>query len=228
MKTRPAKREASWLRHFLYRKESLRTTWKLRLLVVFLAVLLIFVTRGFWSTKIGEGLVCKQEITPSDALLIENFDPAYSVFERAAALQRTGVAPRVFVHVKASPEPGIPDEVSKGFAEVMARIAHLQKLELIPIEEIEPISMNAAKQIRDFLTAQHVKSIVVVSPDFRSRRSALVYKKVMTPVDISVGCVPVFARMTPENWIESTHGIQEVGLQFVKFQYYRFYVLPLF
>ena len=227
MNARFAKLEASWLRHFLYRKESLKTTWKLRLLVLFLAVLLISLTRGFWSTKIGQSLICKEQIAPSDALLVENFEPEYLVFERAAALQRAGVAPRVFVHIKASRRPDGPNSVSKGFAEVMARIAHLQNMELIPIDEIEPISLNAAMQIRDFLTAEHVKSIVVVTKDFRSRRSAMVYKKVMTPVNISVGCVPAFARTTPQNWTETTHGIQEVMLQFAKLQYYRFYILPL-
>jgi hypothetical protein len=41
-----------------------------------------------------------------------------------------------------------------------------------------------------------------------------------------VGCDPVFGETHPENWTHTWHGIQSVGEQFLKLQYYRFYVLP--
>jgi hypothetical protein len=40
-----------------------------------------------------------------------------------------------------------------------------------------------------------------------------------------VRCDPVFGRVTPERWSDSWHGIQGVAEEFVKLQYYRFYVL---
>ena len=66
--------------------------------------------------------------------------------------------------------------------------------------------------------------VVVVAPDFRSRRSLLVYSRVFGPAGISTGCFPVFGRRTTSNWADSWHGLQEVGLQFLKLQFYRFYV----
>ena len=33
-----------------------------------------------------------EEMRPSDAILVENFDPHYLVFERTAALHKTGLA----------------------------------------------------------------------------------------------------------------------------------------
>jgi len=40
-----------------------------------------------------------------------------------------------------------------------------------------------------------------------------------------VRCDPVFGRATPERWSNTWHGIQSVAEEFVKLQYYRFYVL---
>jgi hypothetical protein len=220
----PSTPPPAWHRHFFHRKESLRTTWKLRLSVLFLLLLTLALTRGWLSERIAQSLLCTEQHDPAEALLIENFDPTYIVFERAESLQREGVASRIFVPT-ASPEEGEPNVVAKGVVEVMARTARLPKFDIIPIQEIEPISLNAASQIRDALAKEHIKSVVVVAPALRSRRSALVYNTVLTPAGIRVECVPVFGSYNPENWTQTWHGVQEVAEQFLKLQYYRFWVL---
>ena len=217
-------RKSGWQRHFFYRKESLRTTWTLRLSLVLFVLLAAWATRSFWTLKLGQSLVCHEQFGHSDALLLENFDPEYLVFERAAALQKEAVAEKVYVPVRAS-DPEEPNAVAAGFAEVMTRIAGLKNPQIIPIVETEPISLNAADQIRDFLVKEHVGSVIVVTPDFRSRRSLLVYNTVFSRANIAVGCVPVFGATTVNNWTKTWHGMQDVGLQFLKLQYYRFYVL---
>jgi hypothetical protein len=225
MTTRHVSQQApDWRRHFFYRKESLRTTWKLRLSVLLLGLFFLWITHGFWTRQIGQSLICEEQISQSDALLVENFDPNYIVFERTAALQRSGVAPRIFVPVVAD-SPEVPNMVFKKITEVMAGVAQIPSIEVIPILETEPISLNAARQIRDYLTREHVRSIVVATPDFRSRRSFLVYSTVLKPAGISVGCFPAFGNKSIQNWSKTWHGIQEVGLEFLKLQYYRFYVL---
>jgi hypothetical protein len=221
-----AKPQASgWQRHLFYRKEVWRTTWKLRLSIVFLAAVMLLLTKGFWIQRIGQSLVCDEQSSPSDALLVENFDPDYLVFERTVALQRAGIAPRILIPVQGKGDPETPSPVLEGFTEVMARVAHLDKMEIIPIVQTEPISLNTASQIRTFLTNEHVRSIVVVTPGFRSRRSYLIYNSVLAPAGITVRCVPVFGTRNTRNWTATWHGIQEVALQFGKLQYYRFYVL---
>lgn len=221
------RRGSAWQRHFFYRKGSIKTTWKLRLAMLMLVIVIGSLTRGFWIPRIGQSLVCPQEIGPSDVILIENFDPNYLLFERAAALQRAGLAARVLVPTQASRDPEVANAVSQGIAELMTRLARVQDVEIMPIRETEPISLGAAYQIRDFLLQAHHGSVVVVTPGFRSRRSSLVYHAVLDPAGIRVYCQPVFGLKRPENWTETWHGIQEVTEQFLKLQFYRFYVLPL-
>jgi hypothetical protein len=114
--------------------------------------------------------------------------------------------------------------VAIGIAELMARVAHVQAPEIMPIRASEPISLNAAYQISDFLTREHLRAVIVITPGFRSKRSSLIYQAVLARAGITVYCVPVFVGAALEDWTHSWHGMQEVGDQFLKLQFYRFYV----
>jgi len=216
----------NWRRHFFYTKESIRTTWTFRVATLVVILLTAVSTRGCWLPQIGRSLVCVEDIAPSDAILVENFDPNYLLFERAAALEKAKLAPRTLVPVVASRDPKVANPVSMGVAELMARHARLEDWEAILISETEPITLNAAAQIRDHLAGDHIKSLVVVTSGFRSRRSSLVYRAVLGDLGTQVHCAPVFGPTTPERWAETWHGIQQVVEEFLKLQYYRFYVLP--
>jgi hypothetical protein len=109
----------------------------------------------------------------------------------------------------------------------MAHYARLRAWRAIPvIGYTEPISLNTALRVRQRLIADGIKSVIVIAPGFRSRRSLLVYRETLGQAEIEVGCVPVFNRTSPERWTQSWHGIQEVAEEFVKLQYYRLYVMP--
>ena len=215
-----------WKRHLFYRKESVTTTWKLRLAVLICGALFVLLTRGFWIPLVGRSLICTEQIGHVDAILVENFDLNYLLFERAAEIHKAGLGARVLVPTQASSNPQTPNMVSKGVVEVMARVARLQDFEILPIKEIEPISLNAAYQIREYVTKQNIRSMIVVTSAFRSKRSFLIYQSVLGRAGVAMSCLPVFGQKTPETWAESWHGLQEVGEQFLKLQYYRFYVLP--
>jgi hypothetical protein len=183
-------------------------------------------TRGSWALWLAGSLVCTGAPLRSDIVLLENFDPNYLVFERAAELEKAGLASRALVPVSVSNDPAIANPIAKGIAELMARQARMGTWEVLPIQETEPISLNAAYQIRDQLMREHIRSMIIVTPGFRSRRTSLVYQRVLRDVGTQVSCVPVFGRADPENWTDTWHGIQEVTEEFLKLQYYRSYVIP--
>ena len=216
-----------WTRHIVCRKEAVRTTWKFRLTIVLSCFLVSFLTRGFWIPRVGESLVCPEQVSPVDAILIENFDLNYLVFERAAELRRDGIAARAIVLTQADRNnPKSLNMVSEGIVGVMARVARLQDFEMVPMVEVEPITLNAARQLRDYALQNRIKSVMVVAPAFRSRRSVLIYQSVLAPSGVTLTCVPVFGLTTAKSWSKSWHGIQGVAEQFLKLQYTRFYVLP--
>jgi hypothetical protein len=182
-------------------------------------------THRFWLLRIGQSLVCTEEISPSDVILVENFALDYLVFERAATLHKAGFAARVLVPTQVSHDPERANPVSQGIAELMSRVAQLQNPTILPIRILEPISLNTTYKVRDFLTLKHLRSVIVVTRGFRSKRTSLVYHAVLDRAGIKVSCMPVFGQKTPNNWTVTWHGIQEVTEQFLKLQFYRFYVL---
>jgi len=196
--------------------------------LAFIGLLLVsaaYLLRPFWIPAVGRSLVCNDRLGPADAILVENFDVDYLPFERAAKLQNQGLSERIFIPISVR-ENNQPTSVAEGIVEVMTRISRVKNWETIPFHEVEPISLNAAKQIRDFLTAQRIRSVLVVTSEFRSRRSSLVYKSVLTPAGIDVNCVPTTGHNSTATWSRTWHGIQEVVLQLLKLEYYRFWVLP--
>jgi hypothetical protein len=219
--SRPEAAKARWRHYFFNRREALKTTWTLRLSVLVLVAATLWVTRGFWMLRLSQSLVCQAEVGRSDGLLLEELDSDYSVFKSAATLQKIGMANRVFVPVLTNDE--MPKPVSEGMADIIKNASHLTGIELIPISGADPFSLDSAYQVRDFLVNEHISSVIVSALGFRSRRLFLMYDKVLHPAHISVGCVPVFAGVTMSNWTRTWHGAQEVVVQLLRLQYYRFY-----
>jgi hypothetical protein len=108
----------------------------------------------------------------------------------------------------------------------MAKFAHLGSIEVVPIREVEPISLNAARDVLGFIQREGIRSVVVVSPLFRSKRSAIVYGATLGAAGITVRCEPSQHIQDPHTWTQSLHGIQNVAEQWSKLQYYRLFVLP--
>jgi uncharacterized SAM-binding protein YcdF (DUF218 family) len=182
-------------------------------------------TARYWLQDLGSSLVYQGRIQVSQAILIENFDPNYLLFERTEQLLREGWAKFVFVIAQEGHIPGRAFSVSEGFIQVMARVAGMAPPEIITFREIEPISLNAALQVRDFLRKRNIQSVIVVTSGFRSRRSYLIWDSILRPAGIRVSCVPVFGSRTTVNWHKSWHGWQEVTLELLKLAYYRLYAL---
>lgn len=215
-----------WSRHVLHRSARPRTTWTFRVGLAATLALLLWLTQGWWIPAIGRSLICEPSTDRADALLLENFDQDVSVFERATTLRRAGRADRVIVPVAIDARTGEPDAVKLRITQVMADFADLGPFDVVSMREVEPISLNAASDIGRALASHSIRSVIVVSPLFRSRRSALVYSLVLGRDDVKVQCEPALAPVGPADWTNTWHGVQEVAQQWIKLKYYQWYVLP--
>src|SRR5262245_9817210 len=183
---------------------------------------MLAMSRSFWSRTIAQSLTCAEGLSPSDLILVENLNQDYLLFERAAELQQEGFGRRVLIPVQVTHDSDRANAVAVGIAELMASVAQVRTPEFMPVQAPEPISLNIAMRIRDFLAKEQLRSMIVVTAGFRSRRSLLIYKAVSPGVHVS--CIPVFVRAHRDTWAKTWHGVQEVTEQFLKLQFYRFYV----
>ncbi|HPC02361.1 MAG TPA: hypothetical protein PKY58_01095 [Syntrophales bacterium] len=213
---------------FFRRKEVTKTTlwFKLAVLAVFAAAAAgAFALRAAWLPRLAELAIHQDALLPSDAIVIENYDPDYLSFETAADLLEKGFAPRVFVPATSYRDPSRPGSVSKGIVDVMCRLARIPAPEIIPVRHEEPITLGVAGQIAAVLEREGIRSVIVVAPKFRSRRTYLVYSAVLRDSGIRMKCFPARAARDTSDWWTTGHGIQEVTLELLKLGWYRFYVL---
>jgi hypothetical protein len=185
-----------------------------------------WLTSAWWTAAIGRSLVCEPSRQTSDAILVDNFDPDYLLFERARELRNAGVASRVLVPVTVDPGTGAPNAVAMAITNALAELSRVGSIEQVPIRQVEPITLNAARDIHQYLSKTHIRSVSVVTPLFRSRRSALIYDATLGRAGIRVACVPGASPHEVATWTQTWHGIQNVVEQWAKLQYYRLYVLP--
>lgn len=204
------------------RKTKRKTTWSIRFLILSLLLSVFIYNYSIWCKAVGWFLVCEFNDLQADTILIENFDDNYLLFEKAAELISQEKSKFAIVFVKANEtNPDRLELVNKGFAEVMIRTSGIRNVELMPIEEIEPIAFNAALQVRKSLMERgNIKSVIIVTSGFRSKRTYMIYKHLFEKIGITASCLPVWGNRRPENWIFSWHGVQDVFLQYIKYFYY--------
>lgn len=216
----------SWKHESDYREVRYRATRKLRLLATVLLLALLVVTRPWWAPSLGQSLVCSMPTEKPDLILIDNLDTNYLLFEKARDLAREGRDAPVLVPVSASGKnPEMSNPVSREFAEVMIRLARIEKVEILPVKHEEPITLNTARQVSERLTGRGVKSLLILTSGFKSKRIHLIFSHVLSQTGIETYCLPVWGSHRPENWAETWHGAQEVFLQLVKLGYYWLWVL---
>jgi hypothetical protein len=219
MKTQP------WHRHLFYSREVVRTTWKLRLALLVLIALSVYGTGSFWLPLIGKSLICDSRPKSVDVIVIDNLESDYLAFELAGQFVAEGLGQHVLVPVQVGRNGRDPNLISRRFVEVMSEVAGLGSPEMVGVRHTEPFSLNVARQVRERLRENSIESILVVSPLFRSKRTGLIYQSVFGPLGIQVYCVPTRQSRNASNWWKTSHGVQNVVLEFMKLQYYRFFVL---
>ena len=193
--------------------------------IVLLAAATYF-ARGWLLGTFGESLVCTDTGPIASTLLLDNFDNEFEMFRRAARLQQSGVAQRVLVPVTAPAHPQTA-RAAQEVASAFARVAELSRWEMIPVREEEPISLHTAQRVRDFLVAERISEVTLLSSRYRSRRSDVIYRVVLGEQGIKLTCMPLWEVTDPTEWTHTWHGIDNAVSQFVKLQYYRFWVMPV-
>lgn len=215
-----------WKGQLIYRTTTRKTTWKFRLLVVALLLILPAATYQWWVPALGWSLVSDSGIEKPDLILIDNLDTNYLLFEKAGDMKRRGLNVSVLVPVSASgKDPERPGLVARRIVEVMIEVAHLDGVELLPIQETEPITLNVARQVSEHLKGSNVGTVLILTSGFKTKRIHLIFSRILGEQGIDTYCLPVWGTHKPETWASTWHGIQEVFLQHAKLAYYRLWVL---
>lgn len=213
-----------WRGWAVYRTTTYKTTWKLRLMLAALLVLATFATRGWWIGAAGRGLVSEPGPCKPDVILVDNLVSDYKLFEKAGALMKLNSARMALVPVRSSDkDPGKPDLLAGEITQIMIRQARLPRCRLLPFRQVEPFTLSVARRVGRFVESHRdIHSVLIVTEALRSRRTMLVYGRVLGKLGVAACTYPVWEAGRPGGWAATWHGRQEVVLQYLKLIYYEF------
>ena len=215
-----------WARHLVYRSEHLRTTWKLRLGLLGLVILALWLTSGWWTVAIAAASCLKRASDRVMRFSSRASTPTTWYSNALDSYVAPGLLARVLVPVSTDRGTSNPNAVALGIVDVMAKVSRIGQIDIIPVREVEPITINVLRDVQSFLDRERIRSLIVVTPLFRSRRSELVYAATLGRAGVTLHFQPVQGSRGVSTWTRSWHGMQAVTEQWLKLQYYRLFVLP--
>lgn len=222
------------VRHFALRRvEVTKTTWRFRFLVCAVLALVVVAPGKIWLTAMATSLVHEDALASADLILVEMAVlPAPDAIAYAASLYHRGYAPRIavtrYIHSDRLADGGVqvPGSLDK-LLEIYWADAGLDGsiVESVPIQVIDPVTLNSARQVAEYCRAHRVARVIIVPSRYHSRRSTLSYERYMTPLGIAMLSRPPEGRLRPDNWWRTKDGMLVVTQEYVKLLYYRAFVL---
>jgi hypothetical protein len=140
----------------------------------------------------------------------------------AAQEMRSLPAPRlvIVIHQDAKLATDKVNSASKLEMQVHQLGLHDDQFTVLRTPRTHPITLNEASVVLNKLSAEGVRSAVLMTDGFHERRSYLVYKQVGIPLGISLTACTGFLEYTRDNWWMTSVGWREFLEEVTKTSYY--------
>jgi len=83
-----------------------------------------------------------------------------------------------------------------------------------------PVTLTAARGVMEAISKEEVKSAILVSPGFHTRRSYLVYQHVSHPYQIKIFPSACFNSYQIDHWWSQKLGLRDFSMELLKLGYY--------
>jgi len=89
---------------------------------------------------------------------------------------------------------------------------------MVPVRH--PITLREAEVVLNNLSRENIKSAILVSPGFHTRRSYLVYQYIGRPLQIKIFPEASFTGYNLDNWLVQERGFRDFTVELFKLVYY--------
>ena len=172
-----------------------------------------------WLGAMGDFLVAREELSPSDTIIVLAGNSIYRARYGAMLYQR-GLAPRVII----SNEPVRTRGLDSTWLELKG--LGLSKLDIpdaaiMPIEQVSGSTFEEAQHSRDMMLRQGWSSAILVTDPFHTRRALLTFQSVFGPAGLRVTPAPAEGSkyQTDGWWRDPDRGIRVIQ-EYIKLPYY--------
>lgn len=176
----------------------------------------------------ARALIVRAELEQADAIVILSGGYLYlERTQRAIELFQQGHAPKIIVTTDGTKGPW-SDEKQRNPKYSELEMEELQRAG-IPMESVELIprpiwtTYAEAKVMRDYAQTHGLRSVLIVTSAYHSRRALWVWRQVFAESGIKIGIdyAPTGLQSpTPVGWWWQSHGWQTVAGEYPKFVYY--------
>ena len=221
MKIQPTERQAGLLRN----KSSLQY-FITASAVLLLLVVLAFAFRTQILTGIANYLIINDRLQPADAIFLLNSEFDTRPF-RAAELYKQGLAP-VIVIARTKDTPVVilglmpnDTDISVGVMEKLG--VPPEKIIILTVPGGVTSTFDEAAAFRQYIEANQVRRIVLVTSAFHTRRARWIFDKTLAglPVTLQMAAVP-YAGFDQTNWWQNEDGLITLNNEYIKLFFYFF------
>lgn len=178
----------------------------------------------------ARGLVVREELSQADVIVVLSGASEYvERTQHAAGLFKAGVAPKIVLtndNLRGgwnSEQQRNPFFVEREAEELRRAGVPAAQIEALP----EPVSStyDEAVRLRAYASEHRLRSVLVVTSKYHSRRARWTMRRVFRESGVRVGIAPVVTDGTPEtpsalNWWLSPRGWRSVAPEYPKLIYY--------
>jgi len=171
-------------------------------------------------------LMARSELASADVLVLLSGAADYAERAREAAeLWRERRAPRILVTNDGTRGPWSETQQRNLFF-FERSVAELQR-EGVPAESVYVLptevtsTYQEANEVKAYAEANRVRSVLVVTSAYHSRRALWTYRRVFTDSQIVIGLSSGQATVNPATWWLTISGWQTVPVEYVKLIYYQ-------
>lgn len=187
-------------------------------------VVLLYLFRVQALAGIGNFLVVRDRLEPSDIILLLNGDPTVRPGYAAALLQQ-GIAPKIVI-ARAEDSIGVqfgayPNVTDSNL--VMLKKLGVQESQLVELRPPGGVKHTAdeAEVVFAFCKRNSVHRVVIVTSDLHSRRARFIFEKVLSRGQIKVMMAPIADRKYgASNWWRLEDGLIGCQNEYLKLLYY--------
>lgn len=197
-----------------------------RLLIIFLSLFLAWILFAWF---LAENLIVEKPLEKADAILILSGSSVYlERTQKAAFVYQQGVSAKILLSDDGERagwskiEQRNPRFVEKARNDLIAAGVAAENIEILPGQVAGTI--DEAEALRRKIEQTHLKSVLIVTSAYHTRRALWTFEKVLGNDNFQIGIVaPPTGEQTapPFVWWLTAHGWRSVAGEYVKFIYYR-------
>jgi hypothetical protein len=210
---------------FFVKQPNIRGSgWKIKGLIFFVVLIVIFLLRNQILFSLGSFLVYDTgEVYKADVVILEEDVNSKEALKYCLDLYGNGFCKEIWAVKIVDTSTIYSDEEYLSFINsVIESAGYDLKIKYFIFDVEHPVTLNKSLQILDSLKSKNYSDVILVTNAFHSKRSYKVYEKILPPEGISIQSKVYYSKVRLEDWYKNSYGLRYVFPEYIKYVYYVF------